>query len=191
VLPTVTFSDCDEFSRKNYFVMEIRSATPIVSISQVESNLPGEDRYCVRVTDDIYTYGVYDGHGGYLAADIACATLQDTIINEISSLQLAERNDIKIASIIDSAFCACDERIISEALNLHLSCIDSILHLNPKTTGGFDKVTGPATVENTTGVDLSALIEGQQGTPKIMGRAGSCAVIVVVTSGMLFVAHVG
>jgi hypothetical protein len=57
---------------------------PAVSVSQVESNLPGEDRFSVRVTNDISAYAVYDGHGGYLACDIACATLLDMIITDLS-----------------------------------------------------------------------------------------------------------
>ena len=27
--------------------------------------------------------------------------------------------------------------------------------------------------------------------PKVMGRAGSCAVVAIITGGILFVAHVG
>lgn len=58
---------------------------PDISIAQVESNLPGEDRYCVRVTNDVSCFAVLDGHGGYLAADIACAGLLDMIISHISA----------------------------------------------------------------------------------------------------------
>ena len=60
------------------------SLIPSVSIAQVESNLPGEDRYCVRVSNDVSAFAVYDGHGGYLSADIACATLLDMIIADLS-----------------------------------------------------------------------------------------------------------
>jgi hypothetical protein len=72
-------------SVKNPIKMELCRA-PDVSVCQVESNLPGEDRYCVRVTEDILTYAVYDGHGGYLAADIACGTLLDMIVASISAV---------------------------------------------------------------------------------------------------------
>ena len=38
--------------------------------------------------------------------------------------------------------------------------------------------------------DVAYMLE-RQVVPKIMGRAGSCAAIVVITGGMIFVAHVG
>lgn len=171
--------------------MEDHFVPPVVSICQVESNLPGEDRYCIRVTEDIYTYGVYDGHGGYLAADIACATLQDMIISEISSLQMTERNDTKIASIIDAAFISCDQKIMAEALRLHSLCRDSALNLKSLTAGASEKVPSKSMPETKTILSDIALIGRQQNVPKIMGRAGSCAAIVVITGGMLFVAHVG
>ena len=160
---------------------------PLVSICQVESNLPGEDRYCIRVTEDVYTYGVYDGHGGYLAADMASATLQDLIISGISSLSLDERSNTKIASTIDTAFRICDERIIEEALRLHLSskgnnCIS-------KASAGGNTSKNPSQPKHET--DINSLFGNQQCVPKVMGRAGSCAAVVIITGGMLFVAHVG
>jgi serine/threonine protein phosphatase PrpC len=141
--------------------------TPDVSVCQVESNLPGEDRYVCRVTEDILTYGIYDGHGGYLAADIACATLQDMIIADIQSVAIESRSNLKIAEIIDTAFITVDDMIIAQALRLHRLSKESSI----KTKSGDG--------------------EGSGKTAKFMGRAGSCAVVVVITGGMLFVAHVG
>jgi serine/threonine protein phosphatase PrpC len=165
---------------------------PDVSVCQVESNLPGEDRYCIRVTEEIYTYGVYDGHGGYLAADIACATLQDMIIAEISSIPLQERSNLKISSIIDATFTACDERIISEALILHKASTES--SLKPRTISVTEQSIKSSVrdAKSSESVILteSALLQ-KQNWPKIMGRAGSCAVVIIITGGILFVAHVG
>lgn len=164
---------------------------PLVSICQVESNLPGEDRYCIRVTEDIYTYGVYDGHGGYLAADMASAILQDLIISGISSLSLDERNNTKIAATIDAAFHICDKRIIEEALRLHLSSKEiNIQHLSSsKACAGGIASKNPSKPKNEN--DVTAFLGNQQCVPKVMGRAGSCAAVVIITGGMLFVAHVG
>ena len=41
-----------------------------IDAAQIESNLPGEDRFCSRESRDLKAYCVIDGHGGYLAADI-------------------------------------------------------------------------------------------------------------------------
>ena len=162
--------------------MESQSPPPTVSICQVESNLPGEDRYCIRVTEDIYTYGVYDGHGGYLAADMACAMLQDMIISEISVLNMSERTDLRIASIINTSFCSCDEKIVAQALNLHTSCRNNSVSakLSPKILPSTNPILP----------DVAYMLE-RQIVPKIMGRAGSCAAVVIITGGMIFVAHVG
>jgi serine/threonine protein phosphatase PrpC len=147
--------------------MKGTSFTPNVSVCQVESNLPGEDRYVCRVTEDILTYGIYDGHGGYLAADIACATLQDMIIADIQSVAVECRSNLKIAEIIDAAFITVDDMIITQALRLHRLSKESSVKTKPSDGEGSNK------------------------TAKFMGRAGSCAAVVIITGGMLFVAHVG
>ena len=71
------------------------SSIPSVSISQVESNLPGEDRYSVRVTNHVSAFAVYDGHGGYLACDMACGTLLDMIIANLSQPPSEELTNIR------------------------------------------------------------------------------------------------
>jgi hypothetical protein len=41
-------------------------------VVSMESNLPGEDRFqIIQTQDGISAFGVFDGHGGYLACDIA------------------------------------------------------------------------------------------------------------------------
>jgi hypothetical protein len=171
--------------------MDSHSPPPTVSICQVESNLPGEDRYCIRVTEDIYTYGVYDGHGGYLAADMACAMLQDMIISEISLLNMSERTDLKIASIINTSFCSCDEKIVAEALNLHTACRNNSFSAKSLPAKGIDKFGSKVSPPTDPILSDMAYMLERQVVPKIMGRAGSCAAIVVITGGMIFVAHVG
>ena len=56
-----------------------------VSISQTQANDPGEDRFGIRVTPSIQAFAVFDGHGGYLACDIATTLLLDMIIAAIES----------------------------------------------------------------------------------------------------------
>ena len=56
-----------------------------LSISQSQANSPGEDRYTIRITPSIQAFGVMDGHGGYLACDLAITLLLDMIIDDIES----------------------------------------------------------------------------------------------------------
>ena len=56
-----------------------------ISISQSQANDPGEDRFSFRVTPSIQAFGVFDGHGGYLACDLATTLLLDMIIADIES----------------------------------------------------------------------------------------------------------
>lgn len=157
----------------------------------------GEDRYCTRVTGDIFTAGVYDGHGGYLAADIASATLQDMIIADILNLDIEERSNIKIAEIIDAAFITCDNRIIAEALRLHraskLQIANQLVNdRNTMKTYGNQGTSSSTSATTATAINnINNATNKTLSTPKVMGRAGSCAVVVVITGGVLFVAHVG
>ena len=142
-----------------------------ISICQIESNLPCEDRYSIRRTADIEAFAIYDGHGGYLAADIATSTLLDTIIKNLSTVPISNRTFARVAEIIDDAFVQCDSLILKEAIRLH------------KTSQ-----TAKATSSN------SGILAGRVGkdkSKKVMGRAGSCAIVVVVTAGLMFLAHVG
>lgn len=167
------------------YSVECMTFTPDVSVCQVESNLPGEDRYVCRVTEDILTYGIYDGHGGYLAADIACATLQNMIIADIQSVAVEARTNIRIAEIIDAAFITCDDNIIAQALRLHR--LSKEFSIKSKSINGVESnKVGPFVAKN-----REVAVSNVGKIAKFMGRAGSCAVVVVITGGMLFVAHVG
>jgi serine/threonine protein phosphatase PrpC len=53
-------------------------------ISQLESNKPGEDRFCVVQRNNLFGFAVIDGHGGYLAADIAGEHYCDNNIRHFS-----------------------------------------------------------------------------------------------------------
>ena len=92
---------------------------PDISVSQVESNLPGEDRYCVRATADVFAAAVYDGHGGYLACDMACAMLLDMIVSSVQKEMDDDTSDAHVAECIDSAFQQCDDQILKQAVALH------------------------------------------------------------------------
>ena len=56
-----------------------------LSISQSQANDPGEDRFSIRVTPSVQAFAVYDGHGGYLACDLAASLLLDMIIADMES----------------------------------------------------------------------------------------------------------
>lgn len=56
-----------------------------VSISQTQANDPGEDRFSIRITPSIQAFAVFDGHGGFLACDLATTLLLDMIIAAIES----------------------------------------------------------------------------------------------------------
>jgi hypothetical protein len=73
---------------------------PNISIAQVESNLPGEDRFSVRATKDVSAFAVFDGHGGYLACDMACATLLDMIITHISATNAEDLTNIRYVRVL-------------------------------------------------------------------------------------------
>jgi serine/threonine protein phosphatase PrpC len=142
------------------------SSVSDVSVCQVESNLPCEDRYSLRRTSDIEAFAIYDGHGGYLAADIATSTLLDKIISNLSDIPLNRRTGSLVAEIIDEAFAYCDSLIIQEATRLHISS---------------------QAARAASGITSRTREKGK----KAMGRAGSCAIVVIITAGVLYVAHVG
>lgn len=147
-----------------------------VDCVQIESNCPGEDRFCARRTEKVQAFGVMDGHGGYLAADIASALtvslnrafdsclmsvlkLLDTIIESlVSTADPPSDNDV--VTIINEAFQAVDALILKEA--------QSLLRVFNAGRSKHKKRAGK--------------------TPSL---AGSCAVVVIITNGSVFVAHVG
>jgi hypothetical protein len=90
-----------------------------INIATIDSNAPSEDRWCVRLNSSIARgCAVIDGHGGYLAADIANDKLLDIIINNIEHLTPLQRFESKIVKIINDAFIECDRLILEEAVRL-------------------------------------------------------------------------
>ena len=88
-----------------------------MSLAQIESNRPGEDRYAVIIKPAIKGYIVIDGHGGYLAADIASSFILDTIVRSIEKLESKDRLKTEIVSkIIEDTIISCDDIILKKAL---------------------------------------------------------------------------
>lgn len=54
----------------NFATVQTERSSIGIDVVQMESNLPGEDRFCARENSECKAYAVFDGHGGYLAADI-------------------------------------------------------------------------------------------------------------------------
>ena len=195
----------------------------VVSVCQLSSNLPGEDRYCVRVNETVQAYAVLDGHGGFLACDIAVATLLDMIIEDLSTFSPSsssisssqESINIQIARIIDAAFVRCDDNIVLEALRLHRQQVSLATekHQMANSTEAQDNsnTTIMASDSNSNAHGTNSSISNSSsgtsstngngsgrigiwdslGLGKIMGRAGTCAVVVIITRGVIFTAHVG
>ena len=194
-----------------------------VSVCQLSSNLPGEDRYCIRVNETVQAYAVLDGHGGFLACDIAVATLLDMIIEDLSTFTPSSSSgsssqeliNIQIAKIIDAAFVRCDDNIVHEALRLHRQQMSKVSLAAEKvlvpnstlttitTTDNINNICSTdSSISNSSSSSSSSSSKSANGSSrignwdslglgKIMGRAGTCAVVVVITRGVIFTAHVG
>ena len=186
---------------------------PDISVSQVESNLPGEDRFCVRATPDVFAAAVYDGHGGYLAADIACAILLDLIVSAVQRETDDTTSNARVAECIDAAFQQCDDHILKQAVTLHRKQVRSfaIAQLKEGADGTTSTSVGASSSSSSNSNGSSnasssssngnsssannnssaASAAASAAAPKMMGRAGTCAVVVVVVRGVVFTAHVG
>ena len=88
-----------------------------LSVSQIESNSPGEDRYSVLINSTMKGFCVIDGHGGYLAADIATSFILDNLCKSIEKLHHLDKlkTDI-ISKLIEDTIISCDEIILQRAL---------------------------------------------------------------------------
>ena len=111
----------------------------IVDAIQIESNLPGEDRFCVRDYGSVKGFAVIDGHGGYLAADIVAINLLDIVIQGIFELPM--KTDDAISHLIDESFLKLDNYISSEARRLQNSNSNRFRQLRTKNA---PKVAGRA-----------------------------------------------
>lgn len=156
-----------------------------VDVIQMDSNQPGEDRFCVRENAYARAYAVIDGHGGFLAADITMSCLLDIIVNNVSSIsfpinKLTNEYCEKIVQLIDEAFIAVDQIILQKSVGIRRS------EQQPVTT------TTPLTAADTTRKEKSLIkngtsaIEGKHGS-----RSGCCVSLVLIVGDMLFTAHVG
>lgn len=93
------------------------SASINVSVSQINSNNPGEDRYVVLIKPTMKGFLVIDGHGGYLAADIAASYVLATLFKSIEKLDPDDKMKPNIISkIIDDTTSSCDDIILKKAL---------------------------------------------------------------------------
>jgi hypothetical protein len=134
------------------------------SIHQLESNVPGEDRYSIRIlADDIKLFAVIDGHGGYLAADMACALLLDMILSKLLENGFLACDSMTIYEIIRAAFRDLDELILNQT---------SLLISHP-----------PAPTSSSSSPTASKR--------PIFQLAGCCVVLALVLGSDLYVAHVG
>jgi hypothetical protein len=110
----------------------------------------------------------------------------------------------RVAELIDEAFATCDENIINEALRLHRQqkyknsqkAASSSVSLNSSasapSSSSSEVVTASSEAKSMSSSSKSGSGQGPgQGPAKFMGRAGTCAVIAVITGGVLFTAHVG
>lgn len=89
------------------------------SISHVESNTPGEDRYCARIlADDIKLFSVIDGHGGYLACDLASNFLLDKIIAKLIDHGMTSCSTDQVYEIIHDSFLEIDDMILTQTSQL-------------------------------------------------------------------------
>lgn len=102
----------------NYHSMK-RQLISSASINQLESNVPGEDRYSIRIlAEDIKLFAVIDGHGGYLAADMVCSLLLDMLLSKLLENGFLACDSTTIYEIIRATFHDLDELILNQVSSL-------------------------------------------------------------------------
>ena len=151
-----------------------------------ESNLPCEDRFSIRMEDNLQGFGMFDGHGGYLAADIAHKNLLDMIISEVKLLSEDRRVlHENIIQIIHDSFVKCDELILTEAIRIKNQGDAKISLMNSENSNSAD-MTAPLPQIKQSNVKLvtTTLV-------KPMGRAGCCAIVLIVFNQTLYFGHTG
>ncbi len=152
-----------------------------MSVRLAESNMPCEDRYSLRSnlnSNGMQLFGVFDGHGGYLAADIAHAKLLDIIVKNIMKFDEKDKYiHESIAKAIDESFIECDKIILEEALRIHHFRRDG---------GG---ITGQLSQESQPYRDKNGHMINKPLKPT--GRAGSCALVMLILNGTMYFAHSG
>ncbi len=138
-----------------------------ISVRLAGSNDPCEDRYALRscAANNIQAFAVFDGHGGFLAADIATSMLLDILLGHVNSLSSKDRTAPNIAKVLDKTFLETDELILNEAIRIHKHRQNN---------------AGSTCVENCKVSNL-----------KPTGRAGTCALVMLVVDGVMYFAHTG
>jgi len=145
-----------------------------MSVRLAGSNDPCEDRYAIRSRgQSIQAFGVFDGHGGFLAADIACSQLLDILLQYVDALAPEDRTPANITGILDTTFQETDKIILDEAIRIHKRRDDITRAANSDGSGGSQSSGGAAPPMKPT------------------GRAGSCALVLLIVDGTMYFAHVG
>ena len=87
----------------------------LTTISEIESNLPGEDRNSVRLDPQISAWAVVDGHGGSNACELVNERLIDHISGKVKELPCLNDTDA-VLEVIDQSFQHCDNMVLERAL---------------------------------------------------------------------------
>jgi len=94
----------------------------VLSVSVSESNSPCEDRHAIKhqaVSGDAQAscYGIFDGHGGTLAVEIAAERLLDLIFERLAAADAPALHDSAfVTMVLNDAFCEVDQAIMAEAM---------------------------------------------------------------------------
>ena len=101
-------------------VLRMRSRIKGLSVRLAGSNAPCEDRYSIRTREDldVTAFTVIDGHGGNLAADIACSQLLDLFCKRLEGVPDEDRVPETLATLLDESFAECDKIILEEAIRI-------------------------------------------------------------------------
>ena len=147
-----------------------------LSVKLAGSNMPCEDRYSVRTRPGVQAFAVLDGHGGYLAADIACTNLLDIILNEIDKVGMSDIATEKVCEILDKSFVECDDMILKEAIRIKK------YRESPDYVRSFEDNSKQSAAYSRRGHAVHL---------KPTGRAGCCALVMVVLNGIMYFGHSG
>ena len=135
-----------------------------VSMSEIESNLPGEDRCSSVMEHDIAAWAVIDGHGGLNACELVNDILLESIVQKVRVLS-SSQNPAEVMTIIDESFQECDRVVLDAALT---------------------KVRAPLCT-------LSQEVTAKSGLMRVRdaGRPGCCVVVILIIGEYVYAANVG
>jgi serine/threonine protein phosphatase PrpC len=161
-----------------------------VSVRLAGSNSPCEDRYAVRIRDDMQAFTVIDGHGGNLAADITCTRLLDMIFDKVGELPKDARSADKIAAILDETFVACDKMVLDEAIRIK-TLRQNNADLAAMGQGGAGAGAGAGAGGSQLSSSRVKSNSNGRAPPKPTGRAGCCVLVLLILDGIMYYAHIG